>query len=88
MIAYLTSMVILLATLFIPLYAIIYMVGGPGRASAFAKWVRTKIRNSVTGILQWVGRQVADVAHRNPMTTGITALGLLLWFLYWAGAFR
>lgn len=82
-----TAMAVLLAMLFLPLYAIIYMIGGPSRASAFAKWVRTKSRNVATGILRWMGRQVADAAHRNPLVTGLIVLGLLVWFLYWAGAF-
>ena len=76
-----TSMVVLLAMLFIPAYAIIYMIGGPARANAFARWVFTRVRNLIRGILQWVGRQVGDLANRNPLMAGICAI-LFLIFLY------
>jgi len=84
-----TSMIILTALLMIPINAILLMIGGPKLAGRFNSWVLAQAKRIIRGILQWVGRQVAELASRNPLATGIVAtILLILLYLAMSGHLR
>lgn len=63
-------------------YAIIYMGAGKGRADRFIGWIWTKLKNLVSGILRWVGQQVAALVTQHPRVAGVIVILILLYFFF------
>lgn len=84
-----TSMIILIAMIMIPINIFLLMANRPDLARRFNSWVVARVRNIVRGILQWLGRQVADFAGRNPLAVGVCVIVfLIVLYLFLGGHLR